>query len=137
MQNNIGEARNSYALTCENGKFSQEDAAAYFGVSVSTYQKWEQGVGKTFNLETLCAIADLYGTSVDYLLRRTSSPRFEPTRHLGRYERELLDTCERLDAAQIDSLVFTAKNFAVANEKNEAGNSKDVEVSGIVASFKE
>ena len=33
MQNNIGEARRSYAMTREDGKFSQEDAAAYFGVT--------------------------------------------------------------------------------------------------------
>lgn len=131
MQNNIGEARRSYALTCENGNFTQGDAAAYFGVSLSTYQKWEQGTGKSLKVETLCAIADLYGTSVDYLLCRTETPKFEPIRQQGRYERELSALCGQLSEQQIEILVSTARNFAVANEKDGAGNHEDVERAGI------
>lgn len=71
MQNNIGEARRSYALTV--GKFTQDDAASFFGVASSTYKGWEQGVGK-LNGEILCAIADKYGCSTDYLLCRTDDP---------------------------------------------------------------
>lgn len=67
MHNNIGHARRSYAE--RHGKFTQEDAAAFFGVSLSTYKKWEQGQGM-LNGEQLRAIAEKYETTVDYLLRR-------------------------------------------------------------------
>ena len=71
MQNNIGEARRSYALL--HGKFTQDDAARFFGVASSTYKGWEQGIGK-LNGEVLCAIADKYECSTDYLLCRTDDP---------------------------------------------------------------
>jgi len=65
MENKIGDARREYAD--RNGKFTQEDAASYFNVSLSTYKKWEQGQGK-LNGEQLRSIAKKYGTTVDYLL---------------------------------------------------------------------
>lgn len=71
MRNNIGDARRSYALSV--GGFTQEDAASFFGVSLGTYRNWEQCVGK-LNGEILCAIADKYECSTDYLLCRTSDP---------------------------------------------------------------
>ena len=130
MQNNIGEARRSYGTTLDNGGFSQEDAAEYFGVSVSTYQKWEQGTGKSLKLETLCEMADLYGTSVDYLLCRTDNPSFNKVRNLGRYERELENVLPSLDEQQKEILLATARNFAVANEKDGEGNRRDVARAG-------
>lgn len=75
MDNNIGEARRSYALS--HGKFTQKDAADFFGVREGTYAHWEQGRGK-LNGEILCAMADKYGCSVDYLLCRTQDPRPYP-----------------------------------------------------------
>lgn len=65
MQNNIGEARRKYAAKV--GRFTQNNAAEYFGVSLSTYKKWEQGSGK-LNGERLRQIANKYGVSVDFLL---------------------------------------------------------------------
>lgn len=76
MENNIGEARRSYALSI--GGFTQEDAASYFNVSLGTYRNWEQGVGK-LNGEILCAIADKYDCSTDYLLCRTDDPMPYPS----------------------------------------------------------
>ena len=119
MQNNIGEARRSYAMTREDGKFSQEDAAAYFGVSVSTYQKWEQGVGKSLKVETLCAMADLYGTSADYLLCRSDNPKFEKVRKMGRCERELVELCDRMQPEHKEILMANARAFAALSEKDE------------------
>lgn len=75
MDNNIGEARRSYALS--HGKFTQQHAADFFGVALSTYRDWEQGKGK-LNGEILCAMADKYVCSVDYLLCRTEDPRPYP-----------------------------------------------------------
>ena len=77
MDNNIGEARRSYEKTLQSGKFTQKDAADFFGVREGTYAHWEQGKGK-LNGEILCAMADKYGCSVDYLLCRTEDPRPYP-----------------------------------------------------------
>ena len=77
MDNNIGEARRSYEKTLQSGKFTQKDAADFFGVREGTYAHWEQGRGK-LNGEILCAMADKYGCSVDYLLCRTQDPRPYP-----------------------------------------------------------
>lgn len=91
MQNNIGEARRSYALTLESGRFTQEDAARAFGVALSTYRSWEQGVGRGLYGEQLSRIADLYGCSCDYLLCRTDTPEFKSVQTLTKYEKELVD----------------------------------------------
>ena len=66
MENNIGDARRAYADKV--GKFTQEDAAQFFDVSLSTYKKWEQGQGM-MNGAQLRAIAEKYGTTTDYLLK--------------------------------------------------------------------
>jgi transcriptional regulator with XRE-family HTH domain len=51
-------------------ELSQTDIARLLGVTRSTYQNWE--VGRAFPPEErLSAIADLFGTSVDYLMGRT------------------------------------------------------------------
>lgn len=122
MQNNIGEARRSYGLTCENGKFTQEDAAAFFGVSVSTYQKWEQGTGKTLNLGQLGKMADKYGTSIDYLLCRTNDPTFERVRVLDRREQGILDAFRRCD--EDGKLAIEASVYGIAARFDK----KDIEV---------
>lgn len=41
MDNNIGNARRAYAKRV--GKYTQEDAARDFSVSLSAYRNWEQG----------------------------------------------------------------------------------------------
>lgn len=76
MHNNIGEARRIYSLATGK-KVNQADAAKMFGVALSTYRDWEQGKGK-LNGEILCAMADKYDCSVDYLLCRTEDPRPYP-----------------------------------------------------------
>ena len=67
MDNRIGDARREYAAKV--GKFTQEDAAKFFGVSLSTYKKWEQGQGM-MNGEQLREIATKYEVTTDYLLDR-------------------------------------------------------------------
>jgi transcriptional regulator with XRE-family HTH domain len=70
MENFIGEARRNYET--KNGRFTQKDAAKCFGVSLSTYKKWEQGQGM-MNGEQLREIAMKYDTTVDYLLGVSSA----------------------------------------------------------------
>ena len=123
MRNNIGEARRSYAMTRDDGKFSQEDAASFFKVSLSTYQKWEQGTGK-LNGEILSSIADKYDCSVEYLLCRTDNPRFEkatkrsksPDLDLFPDELELLSLYRRMDDTDKSTFLNMAHTLALAGD---------------------
>ena len=133
MQNNIGEARRSYGLTLESGKFSQEDAARHFDVSLSTYQKWEQGTGKSLKIERLCELADLYGTSVDYLLCRTDNPSFKPVRHFGKYEQELLGLVDNMGQQQRELLMDNARAFSALSEKDGDDDARAVETGTVDA----
>ena len=51
----------------------QKQLAEYLGVHQTTYSDYELG-RLNIPLRTLCSIADFYGVSTDYLLRRTSNP---------------------------------------------------------------
>ena len=78
FENNIGEARRNYALSTESGRFTQEDAARAIGVATGTYRNWEQGIGKGLKGEQLKKLSELYGVTVDYLLKRTDDPHYLP-----------------------------------------------------------
>ena len=49
---------------------NQEDLAAILNISRSTLANWESG-NRRIDIETLVVIADFFGVSCDYLLRRT------------------------------------------------------------------
>ena len=104
MENNIGEARRAYALTTESGSYTQEDAARDFGVSLSAYRRWEQGVSKGLKGEHLKAMSSRYGVTVDYLIGATRDPnhlpvsRQRPQIALTADEDELLTLYRSMDA---------------------------------------
>lgn len=54
----------------EDKDLKQKQLAAAIGVSQRTYSYYENGQ-RTLPPEVLCALADFYGTSTDYLLGRT------------------------------------------------------------------
>ena len=120
MRNNIGEARRSYAL--KYGKCTQDMAAAFFGVSPSTYKSWEQGVGK-LNGEILCAIADKYGCSTDFLLCRTDDPTpYPPVGTLPRIykeEEQLIRTFRECTPREQEVVMNTVETMA---DKGRAKN---------------
>ena len=122
MLNNIGEARRSYESSTPSGKFTQEDAARYFGVSVGTYAHWEQGKGK-LNGEILCAIADKYGCSTDYLLCRTNDPApYRPVDagiSLSENEKNLLDSYRGLNEEGQEVAVNTVAGLQLAYKKRD------------------
>ena len=113
MQNSIGDARRSYALL--HGKFTQEDAARFFKVSLGTYRNWEQGTGK-LNGEILCAIADKYGCSTDFLLCRTDDPSPYPARS-GEHvrdgdEKRMVESFRKCTPRERLALINTAETMA-------------------------
>lgn len=72
MYNNIDLARRFYGLR-NHVRYTQKMAARRFGVSESTYKKWEQGSVKV-NAEQLRDIAEFYGCTADYLLCMSDEP---------------------------------------------------------------
>lgn len=103
MENNIGNARREYAERI--GKFTQEDAAEFFGVSLSTYKKWEQGQGM-MNGNQLRSIAEKYGVTVDYLLQITPpKPTGKPAAALAPGERRLVDAYRAMSDEGRDKLL--------------------------------
>lgn len=54
----------------EDNDFTQQNIADMLFINRRTYAAYENGVN-SMTPETLCKIADIYGTSIDYLLERT------------------------------------------------------------------
>ena len=59
----------------EDNDWTQQKIADMLFINRRTYAAYENGVN-SMTPETLCELADIYGTSVDYLLGRTDI--FEP-----------------------------------------------------------
>lgn len=56
----------------KNAGFTQKQVAQYLKMSQTGYSKYETG-GNNPSIEILCALADYYHVSVDYLMERTDS----------------------------------------------------------------
>ena len=54
----------------EDNDFTQQQIADMLFINRRTYAAYENGVN-SMTPETLCKIADIYSTSIDYLLERT------------------------------------------------------------------
>ena len=52
----------------------QKEIAAVLGISQTVYSRYERGA-RTIPTELLIKLADLYETSIDYLVDRTDYPR--------------------------------------------------------------
>lgn len=127
MKNNIGEARRSYALTTETGTYTQEDAAHDFGVSLSAYRRWEQGVSKGLKGEQLRMMAEKFGVTVDYLIGVTDRPTYnyavvdmreKPQDALTAEEMELLDSFRSLDATGRQAALYAVRGIAAAHRQS-------------------
>jgi transcriptional regulator with XRE-family HTH domain len=57
----------------ESAGYSQAALARKLGVSQSTVGNWEAGLREP-GFSAICAIADLFGVTVDYLLGRSDEP---------------------------------------------------------------
>lgn len=65
-------------LRKENG-FTQEYVAQYLNVKQNTYSQYESGVNQ-ISISCLCSLAELYETSVDYILCLTDEETPYPKR---------------------------------------------------------
>ncbi len=78
-------------------KYSQKYVAISVGVATPTVSMWESGA-KTPSIESLAKLADLFGTTVDYLIGRTDQAgnplRQDPPMHAD--ARQLLADYEAL-----------------------------------------
>ena len=117
MENNIGDARREYAA--RNGKFTQGDAASYFGVSESTYKKWEQGQGM-LNGTQLRALASKYGVTVDYLLKMDERRMRVRDNNWTEGETELIELFRSMDAHGREQLLVFARGCAASYPLNKA-----------------
>ena len=63
----------------EDRDLTQAQVGAAIGVSQRTYAYYESGQ-RMLPPQILCALADYYGVSVDYLLERTDEPTPYPSK---------------------------------------------------------
>ena len=63
----------------EDRDLTQAQVGAAIGVSQRTYAYYESGQ-RMLPPQILCALADYYGVSVDYLLERTDEPAPYPSK---------------------------------------------------------
>lgn len=106
-RNNISAARREYSRRT-GVKFTQEDAAREFGVSLSAYRNYEQEVNLP-NASTISAMAAKYGVTVDYLLAKTQNPNPVGRERLTPDEQELLDCYRRVPKWERDLILGHAK----------------------------
>ena len=113
MGNNIGNARRDFSK--RSGKFTQEDAAKEFGVSLSAYRNWEQGKFLP-NAGVINSIAKKYGVTVYYLLGVTNTPsRIEyASIALSTPEEELVDIYRSLPQKGREQLLVFARGCAAS-----------------------
>lgn len=115
----ISDARREYAR--RNAiRFTQKDAAAYFGVSLGTYRNWEQGRVELSSAQ-LGQLSDLYGVTVDYLLGKTANYTASSVRiGMSEQEHELVDIYRSLNAHGRDQLMVFARGCAASYPLNQA-----------------
>lgn len=71
---------------------TQEEAADIFGVSISSYQKYERDKGcVTPSLDVLIRIADYYKVSVDFLLGRENGEQTALDELAGQFNMSMLE----------------------------------------------
>lgn len=61
----------------EDNDYKQQEIADYLSCAQNSYSHYETGM-RSIPLEALCKLADLYNTSVDYLIGRTDEMKPYP-----------------------------------------------------------
>ena len=94
-----------------SAKYSQKFVAVSVGVAAPTVSMWESGT-KAPSIENLCRLADLYGTTVDYLVGRSpeAGNAARPPK-LTDAERQLIASARRLNALGLGKLIDYARDL--------------------------
>ncbi|MDR2043929.1 MAG: helix-turn-helix domain-containing protein [Clostridium sp.] len=117
-------------LRNEKGVY-QKELAAHLNVSIGTVSNYENGVHSP-DLETLCKLADFFGVSVDYILRRTQSRQGLDTLNCkiatDYTVSSLINTVLELTPRNISSLLDFLELLKLRNERDRqtAGDQQDV-----------
>lgn len=96
-----------------NSGLQQKDIASALNISKQSYSNYELGQREP-SLETLCALADYFGVSVDYLLGKPQWTEEDKALGVGNHkttlspeEWEILETIEQLRQKKGDEAVKT------------------------------
>jgi transcriptional regulator with XRE-family HTH domain len=119
----------------ENGWY-QKDVASKLGITVSAYGYYEQGKREA-SYETLTKLAEIFDTSVDYLLGRTEERHplgYDPdqvdalflSRRGKKGERaDYLEDLSEADRKLIESLLRKAADIVAKEEKEKEDNNNE------------
>lgn len=106
-----------------DAKYSQKFVAISVGVAAPTVSMWESGV-KAPTIENLMKLADLYGTTVDYLIGRSEAAGPRAPR-LTEAERQLLTGARRLNALGLEKLLDYTRDLTESDRyKKEPATGK-------------
>ncbi len=84
----------------KNANLTQSELANKVGVRAAAISKWEKGITVP-SLETLVALADFYGTSIDFILgRRNDGDLHNSMQTLSEKQKELLPLIQMLNDRQ-------------------------------------
>lgn len=119
MELNLKELRKKKGMT-------QLELAAAVGATQRKIGAWERGEND-IPMDFAVSIADVLDCSVDDIAGRSHTAT---VLSLDWNERTLIRLYRNMDDSQREILLSTARNFAVANEKDGAGNQGDVERAG-------
>ena len=111
----------------EDHDLKQTDLAKALCVSQATYSRYESGK-MTIPHQLLCALADYYHTSVDYLLGRTDSKE-PPEASGGPLRSALLGNFDQLNLEGQERLVETSDDMVssgkyIKSDKNQLGKAQ-------------
>ncbi len=92
----------------ESKGYSRKEVAKYLNIHESTYGKYELGHRKP-DAETILALANYYGVSVDSLLGREVEPAAKEDDGLTDKGRELVEIAKILDESGKDVLIAAGR----------------------------
>ncbi len=100
-------------------KWSMQETADHLGIAKSTYAGYESGYREP-SLQALSQLADLFDTTVDYLLGRSPyiKPRIILTEQLGSNDELTLDGDRLTKEELIDVIAFIRAKREIKNRLN-------------------
>lgn len=100
----------------ESMGLKQKDIAKKVGITTTTMYRYEKEINEP-SIEMLKKFADVFGTSVDYLIE-ANTPMLD-LRKLEDYQKELIDEMLKMSMANCNKLLGYAKSL---NEKGKDEN---------------